>query len=138
MIDRTLGSRRLLTWVLSVFAATSLLLAGLGVYGVVGYRVAQRTRELAIRVALGAPRWRITTTVLRDTLAFVSLGLIVGVPLALAAAAAVSAYLFGVEPRDAATLAAACAVVSMAALAAAYLPARRAPRVDPMIALRAE
>jgi putative ABC transport system permease protein len=127
IIDRTLSSRRLLTSVLTVFAATSLLLAGLGVYGVVGYRVAQRTRELAIRVALGAPRWRITTTVLRDTFAFVSLGLIVGVPLALAAAAAVRAYLFGVEPGDVATLAAACAAVLAAAAAAAYLPARRAP-----------
>jgi putative ABC transport system permease protein len=138
LIDRTLSSRRLLTWVLTVFSATALLLAGLGVYGVVDYRMSQRTKEIAIRVALGAPRWRITTTVLRDTMAFVSLGMIAGLPLALGAGAAVRAYLFGIEPRDIATLAAACAAVLAAAFAAAYVPARRAPRVDPMIALRAE
>jgi ABC-type antimicrobial peptide transport system permease subunit len=138
LIDRTLSSRRLLTWLLGVSAATALLLTALGVYGVVGYRITQRTREIAIRSALGAPRWRLTTTVLRDTLTFVSLGMIAGVPLALAAGAAVRAYLFGVEPRDVATLAAACTAVLAAAFAAAYLPARRAPRVDPMSALRAE
>ena len=138
LIDRTLTSRRLLTWLLGIFAGTALLLTGLGVYGVVGYRLTQRTREIAIRVALGAPHWRITTTMLRDTLAFVTLGMAAGVPLALGAGAAVSAYLFGVEPRDVATLAAASAAVLAAAFAAAYLPARRAPRVDPIVALRAE
>ena len=137
-IDRALISRRLLTWLLGVFAATAILLTGLGVYGVVGYRVTQRTKEIAIRSALGAPRWRITTSVLRDTLVFVSLGMIAGVPLAFAAGDAVGAYLFGVEPRDVATLTAACAAVLAAAFAAAYFPARRAPRVDPMVALRAE
>jgi predicted permease len=138
LVDRTLQGRRLLTSVLGGFAATALLLAALGIYGIVGYRVAQRRKEIAIRVALGAPRWRITTTVLRDTMAFVSLGIIVGVPLAFAAGAAVRAYLFGVEPRDVTTLSVACAVVLASAAAAAYLPARRAPRVDPMLALRAE
>ena len=103
-----------------------------------GYRVAQRRKEIALRVALGAPGWRVTSTVLRDALIFVGLGLLAGVPLALGASAAVRSYLFGVEPRDVATLVAASVVVLAAAIAAAYIPARRAPKVDPMLALRAE
>jgi putative ABC transport system permease protein len=137
-IGRTLRPRRLLTEVIGVFAATALLLAAFGVYGVVGYRVAQRMKEIAIRVALGAPRWRVTGTVLGDTLTYVGLGVALGVPLSLAAAAAIRSYLFGVEPEDGVTLATACAVVIGAALLAAYLPARRAPRVDPITALRIE
>jgi putative ABC transport system permease protein len=137
-IGRSLWPRRLLTLVISSFAAAALLLAALGVYGVVGYRVAQRMKEIAIRVALGAPRWRITTTVLRDTLAFVALGFAAGIPLALGAGMAVQRYLFGIEPRDLPTLAAAGLVVVAAALLAAYVPARRAPRVDPIAALRAD
>lgn len=137
-IDRTLGPRRLLTEVITVFAAAALLLAAFGVYGVVGYRVAQRMKEIAIRVALGAPRWRVTGTVLNDTLTCVAIGLAAGVPLSLVAAAAIRRYLFGVEPGDGVTLAAACAIVIATALLAAYVPARRAPRVDPISALRIE
>jgi putative ABC transport system permease protein len=137
-IGRTLQPRRLLTGVIAAFAVTALLLAAFGVYGVVGYRVAQRMKEIAIRVALGAPRWRVTGTVLRDTVTYVGLGLAAGLPLSLAAAAAIRSYLFGVEPGDGVTLATACAIVITAALMAAYVPARRAPRVDPIAALRSE
>jgi putative ABC transport system permease protein len=137
-VGRTLRPRQLLTEVIGVFAAAALLLAAFGVYGVVGYRVAQRMKEIAIRVALGAPRWRVTRTVLSDTVIYVGLGIAVGLPLSLAAAASMRSYLFGVEPADGVTLAAACAVVTAAALLAAYIPARRAPRVDPIAALRIE
>ena len=137
-IGRTLRPRRLLTDVIGLFAGSALLLAAFGVYGVVGYRVAQRMKEIAIRVALGAPRWRVTSTVLSDTLMYVGLGLAAGLPLSFAAAAAMRSYLFGVEPHDGVTIAAATAVVIVAALLAAYLPARRAPRVDPIAALRIE
>ena len=137
-VGRTLRPRQLLTEVIGVFAAAALLLAAFGVYGVVGYRVAQRMKEIAIRVALGAPRWRVTSTVLSDTVIFVGLGIVAGLPLSLAAAAAIRSYLFGVEPGDGVTIAGACAVVIIAALSAAYLPARRAPRVDPIAALRIE
>jgi predicted permease len=137
-VGRTLRPRQLLTEVIGVFAAAALLLAAFGVYGVVGYRVAQRMKEIAIRVALGAPRWRVTGTVLSDTVIYVGLGIAVGLPLSLAAAAAMRGYLFGVEPGDGVTLVAACAVVITAAMLAAYLPARRAPRVDPIAALRIE
>jgi ABC-type lipoprotein release transport system permease subunit len=137
-IGRTLRPRRLLTDVISVFAASALLLAAFGVYGVVGYRVAQRMKEIAIRVALGSPRWRVTRLVLSETMTYVVLGLAAGLPLSFAAAATIRRYLFGVEPGDGVTLAAASAVVIAAALLAAYLPARRAPRVDPIAALRIE
>jgi len=137
-VGRTLRPRRLLTQVIGLFAAAALMLAACGVYGVVGYRVTQRMKEIAIRVALGAPRWRVTSTVLSDTLIYVGLGIVVGLPFALGAAAAIRSYLFGIEPSDGLTLAAACAVVCAAALLAAYLPARRAPRVDPIAALRIE
>jgi predicted permease len=137
-IGRTVRPRRLITGVMSVFAVAALLIAALGVYGVVGYRVAQRMKEIAIRIAVGAPRWRVTTIVVTDTLTSVALGFIIGLPLALAAAAAIRHQLFGVEPRDGATIALASVVVVTAALLAAYLPARRAPRVDPMSLLRSD
>jgi predicted permease len=137
-ISRTLRPRRLLTGVIGVFAATTLLLAALGVYGVVRYRFAQHLKEIAIRVALGATGWRVTAIALRDTMACVGVGLVAGLVLALWVASAIRSYLFRVEPRDGATLAIACMLVVSAALLAAYLPARRAPRVDPIAALRAE
>ena len=137
-VGRTLRPRRLLTNVLGVFAGSALLLAAFGVYGVVGYRVASRMKEIAIRVALGAPRWRVTGIVLSDTVSCVAIGLAAGIPLSLAAAATIRSYLFGVEPGDGVTLVAACAVVMSAGVLAAYLPARRAPRVDPIAALRIE
>ena len=137
-IGRTLRPRRLLTGLIAVFAATALLLAACGVYGVVSYRVAQRMKEIAIRVALGAPRWHVTTLVLRDTITCVGLGFAAGLPLATAASSALRSHLFGVEPRDGITLANACALVMAAALVAAYLPARRAQRVDPIASLRTD
>lgn len=137
-LSRTLRPRRLLTAVIAVFAGATLLLAALGIYGVVRYRVAQQLKEIAIRIALGSPGWRVVVAVLGDTLACIGIGLAAGIVVALAAATAIRSYLFGVEPRDSLTLVAACALVIAAALLAAYLPARRAPRVDPIAALRAE
>jgi predicted permease len=137
-IGRTLRPRRMLTGVISVFAASTLLLAACGVYGVVGYRVAQRMKEIAIRVALGASSGHVTTAVLSDTMTYVSFGLAAGILLALAAASSIRSYLFEIEPYDATTLVIACAVVAIAGLLAAYLPARRALRVDPSAALRVE
>ena len=137
-VSRTLRPRRLVTGVTGMFAITTLVLAALGVYGVVRYRLAQQMKEIAIRVALGAPGWRVIAIVLSDTIVCVCVGLAAGVALSLVAASAIRSYLFRIEPRDSATLAVACVLVVGAALFAAYLPARRAPRVDPIAALRAE
>ncbi len=137
-VSRTLRPRRLVTGVIGVLAITTLVLAALGVYGVVRYRLAQQMKEIAIRLALGAPGWRVTTVVVSDTIACVGVGLAAGLGLALGAASAIRSYLFKVEARDVTTLALACALVVAAALLAAYLPARRAPRVDPSAALRGE
>jgi len=137
-VGRTLGPRRLLTAVIALFALGALLLAAFGVYGVVGYSVGQRAKESAIRIALGAPRWRVTSTMLRDTLTYAGLGLAAGLPLSLAAGDAIRRYLFGVEPDDGVTLTVASIVVITAATVAAWLPARRAPRIDPIAALRIE
>lgn len=137
-VARSLRPRRLLTTLLTLFAASVLLLEAFGVYGVVGYRMAQRRKEIAIRVALGAPRWRLTRTVLGDTAMSVSLGLAAGLALGLGAASALRSQLFGVGPDDGMTLLAASVVVLAAAVFAAYLPARRAPRVDPIGALRVD
>lgn len=137
-IGRTLRPRRLLTGVIAAFGIATLLLAACGVYGVVGYRVAQRIHEIAIRVALGAPRRHVIAALLSDTTTCLGLGLGAGVLLAFAAAASLRSYLFGIEPSDAVTLVTACTVVVAAALLAAYLPARRASRIDPIAALRIE
>jgi predicted permease len=137
-VNRTLQPRRLLTGVIGVFAGATLLLAALGVYGVVRYRAAQQVKEIAIRVALGAPGWRVTVAMLADTVAWVGAGLAVGLLIALAAASALRSYLFGIEPRDGVTLVAVSLLVVATALVAAYLPARRAPRIDPIAALRTE
>jgi predicted permease len=138
LVDRSLRPQRLLTGTLTAFAGIALLLAALGVYGVVGYRVSQRTRELAIRVALGGQGWRVVSTVLRESLGVVAAGLLAGFPLALAAGTALRAYLFNVDAHDAGVVTSAGAAVVVAALAAAYLPSRRATQVDPARALRAE
>ena len=137
-ITRTVRPRQLMTGVIGGFAAITLLLAICGVYGVVGYRVAQRRKDIAIRLALGAPGRRVIAGVLADTMTCLGFGLAAGVMLSLAAASLIRSYLFGIEPTDAATLVAACATVAGAAVIAAYLPARRAPRIDPTTALRVD
>jgi len=135
-IDRTLRGRRLLTEAISAFAVIALVPVALFVYLFVSFGAAQRKKEIAIRVALGAPGGRVTRAVMTDAVMYVSLGLAAGVPLSLAAAAAIRSYLFGVGPTDHVTLVAVCLVVVGAALVAAYVPARRASRVDPIAALR--
>ena len=137
-IARTVRPRRLMTGVIGGFAAITLLLALCGVYGVVGYRVAQRRKEIAIRVALGAPANRVVADVLADTMMCLAFGVTAGVLAALATASLIRSYLFGIDPHDSSTIMTACATVAGAALLAAYLPARRAPRVDPTAALRVE
>ena len=121
-----------------MFAATALVLALIGIYGVVSYSVGQRQRELGIRLALGADPRNVIALFLRHSARVALVGTILGVSIALLATRFVSSMLYGVEPSDPATYAAVAALLGAAALAATFIPALRATRVDPTITLRAE
>jgi putative ABC transport system permease protein len=129
---------RLATRLLGGFAAIALLLASVGVYGVMSYRVRLRRRELGTRLALGASPWDITRMVLLQASVIAAVGLAVGIAAALAFARTLSAVLFEITPWDPPTLASAAALLALATIGASYPPARRAARVDPMSALAAE
>jgi putative ABC transport system permease protein len=134
----SLGSTRLRTVLLSVFAGVALLLATTGLYGVISYSVAQRTRELGIRSALGASAGDILRLVLRHGMTMVAIGLLVGGAGVFAVTRLLSTMLFGVGTRDPATIAVVAVGLAGVALTACLVPARRATKVDPIIALRAE
>ena len=136
--DQFLVPERVTAVLSGFFAALALLLASVGLYGLMAYAVARRTREIGIRVALGAKRENILRMVLRETLALALLGLALGVPCALAASRLIASMLFGVSPSDLPTMAAVSLLLLIVALVAGYLPARRASRVDTMVALRYE
>jgi predicted permease len=120
------------------FGAVALALAAIGLYGVLSYGVARRTSEIAVRIALGARPSRVIAMIVRETAVVVMLGILAGGALSLPASRYIAGTLFGVEPRDPATFAGAVAVLLMVAGLAAYLPARRASRLEPVAALRAE
>ena len=126
------------SWMLAVFAAIALLLALGGSYGVTSYLVSQRTRELGIRVALGAQRADISRTVLRSSVGVVVVGVLIGIAGAVGAGRFLSSLLFGVPPYDALILGFATVALLSTGLLANWLPARRAARVDPMVSLRAD
>ena len=129
---------RFMALVLTLFGGVSLLLAAVGIYGVIAYSVAQRTRELGIRIALGAPARGVLALVLRGALVLAAVGVLVGLVGAYALTRFLSAFLFGVGASDPATFAAVSMLLAVVALLASYLPARRATRVDPLAALRAD
>jgi predicted permease len=129
---------RLLLGLSSGFAVLAVLLAAVGLYGTLAYMVSRRTREIGVRLAFGARRDTILRMVLGDALRLAAVAVVVGVPLSLAVGYSLRAFLFGVTPTDPAALAGACLVLTIATLLAAYLPARRAAAVDPIVALRCE
>jgi ABC-type antimicrobial peptide transport system permease subunit len=134
----SLSSRRLTLWLLAAFAAAALLLAGLGIYGVASYAVARRTREVGIRMALGARPSQVLDMVLKESARPVGLGAALGLVAALGLARAMASLLFGTSALDPRTVAGVAVILGGVALLASLVPARRATRVDPATALRAE
>jgi predicted permease len=137
-IGRSLVQQKLVARVASFFGLLALLLACIGLYGVMSYAVARRTNEIGIRMALGAQSRGVLWLVLREVLMLIGIGLTIGLLAAFATTRTASSLLFGLKPNDPLTIAAASLLLLVVALFAGYLPARRAARVDPMVALRDE
>jgi predicted permease len=137
-VDADLAQPRFTTLLLSSFAVAALILAAIGLYGVIAFSVTQRTREIGIRVALGAQRSDVLRLVMRHGVLLTGTGLAIGFVAALALGRAVAGLLYGIAPSDPATLLTAALFLAAVATLATYLPARRAVRVDPMVALRTE
>jgi len=137
-IDRFLMKERLFATLSGAFGVLALILAAIGLYGTISYAAARRTSEIGIRMALGASRSSVLWLILRGTLAMLGVGIVVGLPASLAAARLVRSQLFGLSAMDPASLSGAVVVLGVLAMAAGWIPARRAARVDPMTALRYE
>jgi putative ABC transport system permease protein len=137
-MDRLIAQRRFNMTLLALFGVLGLVIAAVGIYGVMAYLVAQRTNEIGVRMALGATRGNVVAMVLRRAGVMLAAGLALGGLIAWYASAAVRTFLFQTEPNDAGTMAAALAVLTAAGLLASAVPARRAASVDPLIALRHE
>ncbi|MGH8636259.1 MAG: FtsX-like permease family protein, partial [Burkholderiales bacterium] len=138
VVSATVAQPRLSMWLLSGFAALALCLAAIGIYGVIAYSVAQRSHEIGLRMALGAERRTILSMVIREGLAVAVCGILAGIAGALLATRLMTGLLVGVTPHDPTAFAAGAGLLVVVAAAASYLPARRATKVDPMVALRAE
>ena len=136
MKSTSVASTRLRTTLLAVFAALALLLSAIGIYGVISYTVAQRTHELGVRAALGASAKALIGMVVRNGMTLTLVGLALGIAGALGLTQLLGTLLFGVSPRDPVTLAGSAAILAAVALLACYVPARRAARMDPLVALR--
>jgi ABC-type antimicrobial peptide transport system permease subunit len=137
-LESSLVQERLMATLAGVFGSLALLLAGVGLCGLLGYTVARRTSEIGIRVALGAQRSQVLWLVMRDALLMVAWGAALGFPAAVAASRVVSSMLFGVKGTDVSTVMSAAAILVLVGALAGFLPARRAFGIDPMVALRHE
>jgi putative ABC transport system permease protein len=137
-VDAAQGQSRFLALLLGIFAAVALLLAGVGIYGVTSYGVAQQTHEIGIRLALGASGERVLREIVARGVRLTLVAVAIGLTAAVVMGRLATAVLFGVEPTDPAALAGAALILALVSLAAMYLPARRASRVDPAIALAEE
>jgi len=133
---RSMAGDRLITVLLGAFAALALLLAAVGIFGVLSYAMAQRTRELGIRLALGAQRRDVLRLVARETAPMVAGGVVVGLIAALGLTRFVRAILYEIQPTDPATFAGVAITLSLVAVVASLVPARRASRIDPVTAIR--
>jgi putative ABC transport system permease protein len=138
ILNRSVDEPRFRTLLLGAFALTALLLAAVGVYGLISYSVTQRTREIGIRIALGAQPGQVIVPMIREGIVLAVGGLTIGLAGAFLAARVLSRFLFGVGASDPVTFAAVSLLLFVVALVASYIPSRRAMRVDPIVALRAE
>jgi hypothetical protein len=138
VIARSIRDRRFTLALLGGFALTAVVLAGVGIYAVMAYTVSRRTREMGIRLALGAHRSHVLRLVLRQTLVLAAAGIASGIAAAWVLTRFMRTLLFEVEPGDPLTFAGVALLLALVTVAAGYLPGRRASRVDPVIALRAE
>jgi putative ABC transport system permease protein len=136
--DQAMGGRRLVSVLLGTFATVALILAGLGIYGVISYNVAQRTREMGIRAALGATERSLLRLILDRGVRLTLIGLAIGVAGAIGLTRLMATLLYGVGARDPVTMVSVGVILAGVAIAASYVPARRATRVDPVVALRYE
>jgi len=137
-VDDNLSDERVIAFLATSFGVLAALLSAIGVYGVLAYSTAQRTREIGIRVAMGASRFEVIKVVLFEVARLVAIGFSVGLPICFSLARLVRSELFGVSNYDPVTLIVVCSVIAAIALASAALPARGAVKVDPMVALRYE
>jgi hypothetical protein len=137
-VEDSFGSQKLIAHLLEGFAALALMIASVGLYGLLSFTVAQRTREIGLRIALGAPQANILNLVLSRALLLVAAGLSIGGVMAWFAVRLTSGYIYGVEAHDALTFTGVVVVLAAASFLAAWLPARRAASVDPILALRSE
>jgi putative ABC transport system permease protein len=138
VVAESVAARRFSLWLLTAFAGVALLLAAIGIYGVLSYTVGQRTKEFGVRMAMGAPRAHVLRLVVAEGMTLVAVGVTIGVLLALGLTSVVRGLLYEVQPYDPPTLAGVGAALVAIALTASYMPARRAASVDPAQALRTE
>jgi ABC-type antimicrobial peptide transport system permease subunit len=137
-VGRSLAQERLFARLSILLGVVALALSGIGVYGLLAYTVTRRTPEIGVRMALGAERGQMAWMVVRQSILLVIAGLLLGIPAALYAGRYLESLLFGLQATDPRAIAVAAAVLLAVALGAAYIPARSASRVDPLVALRAE
>jgi ABC-type antimicrobial peptide transport system permease subunit len=136
LVDHATSPRRFFALLVAVFAALGLFLASLGIYGVISYGVTRQTQEIGIRMALGATRQSVQLNVIARTLRLTLMGIAIGTAASYLVAKAMQSLLFGTQPEDVVTFLSMALLLTLVALVAGYLPARRASRIDPMVALR--
>jgi putative ABC transport system permease protein len=138
IIEQRLGKESALTNIISLFSITALLLAGFGIYGMTAFSVRQRTREIGIRIALGAQKGNILALVIKQSLLLILIGIVVGMAGAVLLGRAISSLLYGVQPVDPGAFALSSLILVIIGIAASYVPARKASQVDPAIAFKQE
>jgi ABC-type antimicrobial peptide transport system permease subunit len=138
LTDRFVANEALISRLSAVFSALAVLLAGIGLYGVMSYSVVRRTNEIGIRIALGAQNSTVLWMVLRESLVLLGIGLLLGLPLSLGGLRLLQSQLFELSASDPLTLSGSVCIIAAVTVLAAWLPARRATRVDPMVALRCD